>query len=320
DIARLSHPNQHCVFRPPARFRLTTCFGPGHKEGVSVQVNRVMVHAQVCHPDSHAAAMTNHQWRGVRACLAVEGQPVELHVCAVGYVAIGEDGPLLQHDSEVMIDLWCPGLLGVDDEQTNHPQHLLHRPVRVVEERPCLMQRELVDEPATRCDWLLTDVRHAVHAHGNFQAVPVDAGGLGEMVLENDSHVVALVHLDRRTWAGSVVAPDFHLAPRNKPSLYRLSYETEFLRSVHHLPGQLRNVWGFDQYRVNGTRTALLLDSCAHRLAHLHVVLMLRLRTGKCPGGCQDSSSQAESGLQKTTSIRHNVPLYRASEGSEGAP
>src|SRR5439155_17484674 len=77
---------------------------------------RVMVHAEIHHPDAHAATMTHQQRRRVWAGLAVEGQPVELHIGGVGNVAVGQDGPLLQHDSEIVIYSWCPGFLGMDDE------------------------------------------------------------------------------------------------------------------------------------------------------------------------------------------------------------
>src|SRR5579883_3450036 len=218
DIARLGHTNEYCVFGSPARFRLAACFRASDVKRVSVQVDRVMVHAQIHQPDPYAAAVTNYEWRGVRPGLAVERQPVELHIGGIWDVAVGKDGPLLQHDSEVVIDPWRPHLLRMDDEQTDHAHHLLHRAVRVVEECSRLMQGELVDKLAGGRDGFLADVGDAIHVYRDLQAMPMDRGRFGKVVFEDDPHAVALVDLDRRTGTGTVVAPDLHIASRDQPA------------------------------------------------------------------------------------------------------
>ena len=89
DITRLRYSNQHRVFRSPPRFGLPARLCTGDEKRISVQMNRVMVHAEIHHPDPHAAAMTHHERRGVRTRLSVEGQPVELHVGGIGDIAVG---------------------------------------------------------------------------------------------------------------------------------------------------------------------------------------------------------------------------------------
>ena len=89
----------------------------------------------------------------------------------------------------------------MDDEEPEHPDHLLHGAVRVVEERAVLPQGELVGEAPARFDLGLADAGHAVHLDGHLEAVPVHGGGLGEAVLEQDADAIALHDLDRRARA-----------------------------------------------------------------------------------------------------------------------
>src|SRR5215831_15013488 len=101
----------------------------------------VMVHAEIHQPDPCPAPMTHYEGRCVRTGLAVEGQPVEFHIGCVWDVAVGQNRPLLQDNSEIVINTRSPRLLGMDDEQADHAHHLLHCTVRVVKESSGLVQR-----------------------------------------------------------------------------------------------------------------------------------------------------------------------------------
>src|SRR5260370_21273210 len=221
----------------------------------------VMVHSEIHQPDPDAFTMTHYQRRCVRPRLAVEGQPVELHVGAVWDVAVGQNSPLLQHDSEVVVYSWCPGFLRMNDEQTDHAHHLLHRAVRAVEESSRLVQRELVSKFAAERNWFLADVGQAVHLYRNFQAVPVDRGRLGKGGLEDDPHAIALIYLDRLPWARSVVTPDLHVAPGEQPTFDGLGDKTKLLDAAIHPPGKLRHIRCLDQQGMGNSAGRPRADS-----------------------------------------------------------
>ena len=110
-------------------------------------------------------------------------------------------------DEEVVIDRRLIGRGGMHDEAAEHADHLLHGHVRVVEEGAALVDVELVDEAAAGRDGLLRDAGLAVVAHLIFEAVPVDGACLGQMVVEDDAHVVALSDLNGRAGRGAVESP-----------------------------------------------------------------------------------------------------------------
>src|SRR5437899_12052811 len=87
---------------------------------------------------------------------------------------------------------------GVDDEHSGHAHPLLHGAVRVVKERAVLVQAELVGERLPRLDWILSDAMHAIKAVRKLDAVAVEDGRLGQLVMEDDSYVVTFNGLDRR--------------------------------------------------------------------------------------------------------------------------
>jgi hypothetical protein len=64
-------------------------------------------------------------------------------------------------------------------ERAQHPSHLLHRHVRVVEESTCLMDVELIDEPSAWLHRRLADAGHTVVLDGVFKAMPVHGSRLG---------------------------------------------------------------------------------------------------------------------------------------------
>ena len=136
----------------------------------------MMVHAHVHQSDTHPAAVPNHDRRRIRSSFSVEGQPVEFHVCCIRHIIVWQDRPLLHDDPEIVIDLWGPWLCWMNHKHPDHPHHFLHRSVRVIEKSARLVQSELVYKLPTGSDRRLADVWHAVHRHGNFKSVPVNAG------------------------------------------------------------------------------------------------------------------------------------------------
>jgi hypothetical protein len=65
------------------------------------------------------------------------------------------------------------------DEQSEHAHHFLHREMRVIEERACLMQFPLVNKLAARWDGILSQSHTAIHLHWHFESVPVDGRHFG---------------------------------------------------------------------------------------------------------------------------------------------
>ena len=102
------------------------------------------------------------------------------------------------------------------DERADHAHHFLHGHVRVIEERAFLVQREFVSESAAGRNRFLGNAWRAVHIKGNFEAVPVHRSGLGQVVIDDDAHAIALVHLNRGAGRSAVVTPEVHdLAGKN---------------------------------------------------------------------------------------------------------
>ena len=133
-------------------------------------------------------------------------------------------------------------VLGMDDEQADHAHGFLHRDVGVVEERPVLVEDELVDERLAGRDEVLDQAGHAVLADGDLQAVPVDRGEFGEPVLDDDPHPVALIDLDHRAGHRAVEAPDVHLEVGEELALHRHRDQVELLGTVAERPGELGQV------------------------------------------------------------------------------
>ena len=101
----------------------------------------------------------------------------------------------------------------MDDEQTNHPHHFLHRHVRVIEERAVLPEREFVDELAARRNRILGNARHAIHFDRDLEAVPVHGGDLGQAVFDDEARPFPLADLDRRPRHAAVESPGVDGAP-----------------------------------------------------------------------------------------------------------
>jgi hypothetical protein len=79
--------------------------------------------------------------------------------------------------------------------------------MRVVEKRPLRVQVEFVDELSSGRNRLLAEVRGAVHFERDFEALPVYAGRLWNMMLHNDPYTVALHDLNGGPRNRAVIAP-----------------------------------------------------------------------------------------------------------------
>src|ERR1700682_3565911 len=99
----------------------------------------------------------------------------------------------------------------------------------MIKTSPFLMHGELVDVSSSRRDGLLADPRHAVLPDRNLQAVPVHGGGLRQMVFKNHPNAVALLDLDGRSRAASVVAPDVNGLEGRDLALHQFGGELENL-------------------------------------------------------------------------------------------
>src|SRR5260370_21619639 len=87
-IASLCNANQRGVSARPDRLRLAPSLASRFPKSESMQMNRMMVHAEIDDPDTDALTVLDDQRRGCRPCLPVECEPVELHVHAIGNLPI----------------------------------------------------------------------------------------------------------------------------------------------------------------------------------------------------------------------------------------
>ena len=63
DIPRLRHAHKRSVPSGPGRFSLPCAFPSGFPKGESMEVYRMMVHAEVDNPNSHPLTVSNNQRR-----------------------------------------------------------------------------------------------------------------------------------------------------------------------------------------------------------------------------------------------------------------
>src|SRR5260370_2760650 len=83
EVARLPNSNPYGVCRYPRRLWLPSTFRAGHNERVAVQVNRMMVHAEVDESYAHATAQPHYERRGHGTTGTVKRQPIPLHIGCV---------------------------------------------------------------------------------------------------------------------------------------------------------------------------------------------------------------------------------------------
>ena len=72
EISRLSHAHQYRVFRPPTGFRLAPSFAASDVESVAMQVNRMVIHAEIHESKAHTITQTNNERSGSGTGFAVE--------------------------------------------------------------------------------------------------------------------------------------------------------------------------------------------------------------------------------------------------------
>ena len=150
------------------------------------------------------------------------------------------------------------------DEGPDHAHHFLHRQVRMVEERACLVEREVVNKATARRNRILTGSRSAVHVVWDLEPVPVHGGGFGKVVIHDDPHPVSLVHLDRRPGNAAVIAPEVYDLAWDQLLLHRLGDEVKLLRTTDHSPGKLGNIRSFNQHSLAATFGTMAFVSHVH--------------------------------------------------------
>src|SRR5271157_912986 len=116
DNFSLGHTDEHGVGGIPGGSRCAATFGAGDDELISVEVNWVMIHSEIDEAETHATALANDQRSGGRRRKTIEGEPIEFHGGSVGNGVVGEDGPLLENDGEIVIGVRSVGLLRMNDE------------------------------------------------------------------------------------------------------------------------------------------------------------------------------------------------------------
>ena len=107
------------------------------------------------------------------------------------------------------------------------------------------MNVEFVDKPAAWLHRLLTDAGHAVIADQVFEAVPVDGTGLGQMVVEDDPDVIALVDLDGRAWRTAVESPNIDGFVGVYFLAENFGHQVVDLGGAVHAVGEIANIGGY---------------------------------------------------------------------------
>ena len=229
DIASLSHSDQDGIPGSPCCLGQSATLRPGHHKLVPVQMEGMMVHSEVDDTYPNALAELDHHRRRGGAGLPVHGEPVEFHCQSIGYGIVRAYGPFLKDQAEVAIDGRLMSLLGMDEEQSNHPHHFLHCHVRVIEERSVLIDRELVGGLLARLDWILREAGRAVHFERQLQAVPMRSRRLRQSILNHDPNTIALVDFDGWARNAAVVTPRCYGSAGHELGLDHLGDQVKFL-------------------------------------------------------------------------------------------
>src|SRR5262245_28714891 len=179
DIACLSNTNNYSVTRKPGGLWYPSALCASNVELLSMNMNWMVIHTHVYHSYPYPfSQLYNH-----RSCrwssFAIYRQPVELHRHCIRYSVVRQESPFLQDETEIFMHCRLVWFLWMDNEQSDHPHHLLHRSVRVIEECSILVKSELINEPLTRLDERLADIGRSIHLDRNFKAMPVDCCILG---------------------------------------------------------------------------------------------------------------------------------------------
>ena len=145
--------------------------------------------------------------------------------------------------------------LGVNHEHADHPHHLLHGHMGVVEEGPVLMDGELVDELVSGLDEILGQARHSVHFERHFQAMPVHGEFFGQTVLDDESQTIPLIDFNQRPRHRTIETPHVDNLAWKKLAFHDLASNVKDLETVLQRPGHLGQIGHFDQ-RSTGSRLA----------------------------------------------------------------
>ena len=215
----------------------------GDLELMPVQVDRVVGHGQVTHPQAHPVAEPDVERVDAGESPAVPGPQVEIqHGVDLGGAGTGLDVVGIEQKAEVAVHLADQrvGCFRVGHPEAHHAHgHLRHLiGMRVVHEGAGSARHKLVDKGLADRYLRLRQAAHAVHAVGQALAVPMDGGVLGQLVGDKHPHPVALHHLDRWSRALAVVAPQRGLHAGGDFAHHRLSHQVEFLDAVLHAPGR----------------------------------------------------------------------------------
>ena len=198
-------------------------------------------HGEIAHAHPHAVAKPYGHGIDAGKHAAVPGPHVEIgHLGDLRQRRAGIDQVGIHDEDEVAVDAPKLQVARMHDEHAHHAHRHLHHFVRmrVIHERPAVLQLELVDEGLPRLDVRLGHAADPVHSIRQQHAVPMDRRVLGQLVGDEDAHLVAFDRLDRGSRRLAVVAPQVHLHARCKFAHHRLGDEVKFLPVAVHAPGQ----------------------------------------------------------------------------------
>src|SRR5262249_39366154 len=189
----------------------------------------MMLHrAEVHQTHAHTLAQLHYHRCRERTTAPVDRMPVPIHERSVGNGGIGWNEEVLVDQRKVSINGRVVGYFGMNDEKPAHAHRFLHCHMRMVEKRTGLMQIEFILECGARLDQVLHQSRNTIHFDRQLEAVPMHGSRLWKLVVNEDSHPVALVRLNRRTGEGSVIAPHIHKITGQKLAFDRLSAKMKF--------------------------------------------------------------------------------------------
>src|SRR5712664_4341075 len=156
------------------------------------------------------------------------------------------------------------------------------------------MNRKFVNIFFTRRDRLLADIRHTILLDGKFQPMPVHGSRFRQTVFENYTHPLALLHLNRRSWAAPVVAPCIDGLERHDLFLHRLGSELENLYAAVHFMRQIADVRRNHRLEPAGCR--------GHRMRHMFGLFPFWLSRAQRLAQAEQSRTQHRRILKKSPS------------------